>query len=103
MRIATILGSPRRKGNTATVLGLFEERVTPEHQVERIDIIDHPIRGCLGCQVCQRVVDRPGCRQKDDAVAIFERLLVADAIVYATPLYAWSFSSQLKALSEPHR
>ena len=102
MRIVTILGSPRRKGNTATVLSLFEERMAPEHQVERINIIDHQVHGCLGCDACQKVVDQPGCRQKDDAVAIFERLLTADIIVYATPLYAWSFSSQLKALIDRH-
>jgi len=102
MRIVTILGSPRRKGNTATVLGLFEERVAPDHQVERIDIIDYQVHGCLGCDACQKVVDRPGCRQKDDALAIFDRVLAADVIVYATPLYAWSFSSQLKALIDRH-
>lgn len=36
--------------------------------------------------------------QKDDAIAILDRLIAADVIIYATPLYIWDFSSQMKAL-----
>ena len=48
--------------------------------------------------VCQGNLDEPGCVQKDDAIAIIDRLLAADVIIYATPLYVWDFSSQMKAL-----
>lgn len=102
MHIATILGSPRKRGNTAAVLSRFEELVTPTHQVERINITDYTVKGCLGCNACQKVDDEPGCIQDDDAVAIFVRLIAADRIVYATPLYAWDFSAQLKALIDRH-
>ena len=46
--------------------------------------------------------DEPGCVQKDDAVAIFEKMIEADAIVYASPLYCWSFTSQIKPLIDRH-
>ena len=39
MKIITILGSPRMKGNTAKVLSMFEDQVGQNHEVERIDII----------------------------------------------------------------
>ncbi|MCP4580408.1 MAG: flavodoxin family protein [candidate division Zixibacteria bacterium] len=102
MKITTILGSPRKKGNTATVLGLFEELAASKHQVERINITDYTVNGCLGCDVCFKTIDEPGCVQKDDAPAIFKRLMATDLIVYATPLYCWSFSAQLKALIDRH-
>jgi multimeric flavodoxin WrbA len=102
MKIITILGSPRRKGNTAAVLGRFECLVAAQHAVERIFILDYAVKGCLGCDVCQRVTDAPGCRQKDDGVALLERLLAADLIVYATPVYGWSYPAEIKAFVDRH-
>ena len=97
MKILTILGSPKKHGNTATVLKQFEDLISPIHQVERINLTDYTIHGCLGCNVCQGKIDEPGCVQKDDAIALINRILTADVMVYATPLYAWSFSAQMKA------
>ncbi|UCF78443.1 MAG: flavodoxin family protein [Candidatus Eiseniibacteriota bacterium] len=98
MRIATLLGSPRKKGNTATVLGLFEQLVAQDHEVDRMDIAFQNVKGCLGCYECQAVTDEPGCVQDDDAVSLFGRLIRSDAVVYATPLYCWCFPAQMKAL-----
>ena len=102
MKILTILGSPRRRGNTAAVLGMFEQQASARHQVERINLTDYTVNGCLGCDACQRKLDEPGCRQHDDALTIFERMKAADLIVYASPVYAWSISAQLKALFDRH-
>mgnify|MGYP002639004808 CR=1 FL=1 len=41
MKILTILGSPKKSGNTATVLSMFEEKVGAEHDVERIHITQY--------------------------------------------------------------
>lgn len=102
MKILTILGSPRRRGNTAAVLGMFEQLAAPGHQVERLNLTDYTINGCLGCDACQQELDEPGCRQRDDALAIFARIEAADLIVYASPVYAWSITAQLKALFDRH-
>lgn len=102
MRITAILGSPRKKGNTAEVLGSFEELVAPSHQVDRINIVDCDIRGCLGCGACQKTTEEPGCVQEDDAVSLLERMMHSDAVIYASPLYFFSFSSQMKALIDRH-
>ena len=98
MNIMTILGSPRKRGNTAAVLGLFEDLAGSAHQIERVNIADHTVKGCLGCSACQRIEEEPGCGQDDDAVGIFVRMIAADVVVYTTPLYAWDFSAQMKAL-----
>ncbi|WP_319406070.1 flavodoxin family protein [uncultured Desulfosarcina sp.] len=102
MNILTLLGSPRKNGNTAGVLKMVEKELSARHQVERLAISSMKVNGCLGCKACQKVADQPGCVQKDDAAAIFERMMAADAVIYSSPLYCWDFSSQMKALIDRH-
>ncbi|MBN1781383.1 flavodoxin family protein [bacterium] len=99
MKIVTILGSPRLRGNTAAVLRRFEEIVTARgHETDRIDAVKYTLNGCLGCDKCQSVTDKPGCIQKDDMLPLFERIIAADAVVYASPVYVWGFTAQIKPL-----
>ena len=103
MKVTTLFGGPRKQGNTETALGWFEEELENQgHEIDRINLVDLDVRGCLGCGKCWEVTDKPGCVQKDEALAVFERMMAADAVVYASPLYCWSFSSQLKALIDRH-
>ncbi|UCB50556.1 MAG: flavodoxin family protein [Deltaproteobacteria bacterium] len=103
MKVTTILGSPRKKGNTATVLGWFEQEAKGQgHDIYKINIVESDVKGCLGCRSCEKVTDYPGCVQKDDAMAIFDRMIEADAVVYASPLFCWGFTSQIKALIDRH-
>ena len=102
MKVTTILGSPKKKGNTAAVLEQFEKIVEQKHQINRINIKDKTINGCLGCGSCRKKPDKIGCVQKDDGVSVFEQLLDSDLIVYASPLYCWGFTAQLKALIDRH-
>lgn len=102
MKILTLLGSPRKKGNTATVLTQFEKLASKDHQVHRITVVDHDIRGCLGCGVCEEKPDEPGCAQKDHGVSVLNQIIESDFVVYASPLYCWGFSSQMKALLDRH-
>lgn len=102
MHVLTLMGSPQKTGNTATVLAMLEAEISGRHTAERIDIASVTVNGCLGCGVCQKVTDRPGCVQKDDALAVFERMMAADAVVYASPLYCWNFTAQIKALIDRH-
>lgn len=102
MKITTILGSPRRHGNTATVLAWFEARVGTEHTVRHIDLNDHRVGGCTGCENCQGVYDQCGCSQTDDGEDVLGEILAADVIVYASPVYCWGFTAQMKALIDRH-
>lgn len=50
MKVVTLLGSPRRKGNCATVLNwAVQELEGMGHQVECHHIAHQDIKGCLGC------------------------------------------------------
>src|SRR4030042_771264 len=103
MKAATLFGSPRAKGNTAKVLGWVEDELKSKGwEIDRINITEYKVNGCNGCYACQEHPDEPGCVQQDDAVAIIERLMAADAIVYATPLYCWGFTAQIKPIIDRH-
>jgi multimeric flavodoxin WrbA len=103
MKFVTVMGSPRKKGNTAKVLGWVEERLESKgHAVDRVNIVDHDIRGCIECYTCQKTPDEPGCPQEDDALGIFGRMIASDGIIYGSPLFCWGYSSQIKPLIDRH-
>ena len=99
MQATTLLGSAKKKGNTATVLGWVEEELKSlGHDVERIYLNNKSIRGCLGCAKCRENPNEIACVQKDDAIAIMGQMISSDVVLFATPIYFWGFSAQIKAL-----
>jgi multimeric flavodoxin WrbA len=102
LRILTLQGSPKRDGNTASALALFEKAIAGQHEIDHVDVADLTLVGCQACYECQKNPDEPACVTKDDALGILDRILEADAVVYATPLYMWGIASGLKALMERH-
>jgi multimeric flavodoxin WrbA len=103
MKILTILGSPKKKGNTGTVLSMFEEQAKATgHDIDRVNLADAKVGGCMGCYACQQNPDEPACVQPDDMQGIYDRILAADAVVYASPLYMWGFASGIRGLMERH-
>ncbi len=98
MKVTTILGSPKKNGNTATVLGFLEKLIENEHEVSRINVAFRDLNGCMGCYACQKVPDALGCVQDDDAASVFEQIIEADVVVYGAPLYCWGFPAQMKPL-----
>lgn len=103
MKVTCVLGSPRKKGNTARVLGWVEEELRDQgHKVDHLNIVDHKVKGCIECYTCHKHLDKPGCPRKDDALKVFERMRKADAILYASPLFCWGYSAQIKPLIDRH-
>lgn len=99
MKVTTLLGSPKKKGNTATILNIVEaELESMGHEVERVYLSNKSIKGCLGCYKCQESGDTIDCVQQDDANAILETMAQSDAILMASPVYFWDISAQLKRL-----
>lgn len=103
MKIASILGSPRKKGNTGQVMQWVESELTDRgHGIDRINVVDFKIKGCKGCFTCKKFTDRPGCPQQDDAPEILSRVMAADMVLYGTPIYFWGPTAQLKTLIDRH-
>lgn len=66
------------------------------NEVELITLRDYSkIAFCKGCLACQKLGH---CVINDDAIAIAEKMLNADAICFATPIYYYSMSGQMKTL-----
>lgn len=65
------------------------------HEVEQISLKDKTIGFCKGCFACQKT---QRCVIRDDAVEIAEKVKNADTLVFATPIYYYEMSGQMKTL-----
>jgi len=101
MKICILMGSPRPKGNTAELCKHFMEELKQNHaKIEYITLHDKKIAPCLGCYKCQKVEGEYGCIQTDDMQAIVEKILQADVLVFATPIYTWQATPPIKAVMD---
>lgn len=96
-KILIISSSPRRGGNSDVlcdqfVLGAGESG----NQVEKIFLKDKKINYCTGCGTC--INGKKSCPQKDDMAEILEKMIAADVIVMATPVYFYTMCGQMKTL-----
>jgi len=92
------MGSPHKDGNTATLLKPFIKQLKDNSQtVELIEIYYKTIKACIGCLACQEIPDLPGCLEHDDMNPIYESILKADCIIFATPIYSWFCTPPMKA------
>jgi multimeric flavodoxin WrbA len=90
-------GSPRKGGNTDLLVEAFIKGA--EHAGKTATLFrtaDMKISGCIGCCYCH--AHDAACVQKDDMARVIEALKSAYALVYASPIYYASFTSQLKAV-----
>ena len=65
------------------------------HQVELVTLRGKEIRFCVGCLACQQT---GACIFKDDVPAIMDSVLQADVVCWATPIYYYEMSGQMKTL-----
>ncbi len=96
MKIIIFQGSPNRRGSTYLLADSFRQGASSAgHTVEMIDAAHANIHPCTGCVRCG--YEGP-CVQKDDMDEIRQKILSADMLVFATPLYYYGMSAQLKTL-----
>lgn len=94
MKIILLQGSPNKNGSTNILAENFIKGAKEAgHQVTRYDVAQMNIKPCTGCVACG--YEGP-CVQKDDNEKIRAAVLSADMIVFATPLYYYGMSAQLK-------
>ena len=96
--ILVILGGGRPRGNTRQLVDAFVKgAVDAGHQTEVVSLNEKQVNGCIGCNACR--FGKP-CVQKDDFNSLIPAIKNADLIVFASPLYFWTLSSKIKAVSE---
>ena len=96
MNILIVCGSPHRDGTTNALAEAFLSGVDQSrHTVEKAHIPKMNIHPCLGCDCCKT---RDGkCVQRDDMDGLYPALLKADLVVFASGLYYFGFTAQMKA------
>lgn len=92
-----ILSSSPRKGNSDTLCDEFARGASGGgNNVEKVRLTEYKINYCNGCDFCS-THNKP-CPQKDDAAMIIDKMIAADIIVMATPVYFYTMSAQMKTL-----
>lgn len=98
MKICILFSSPRKDGNTASLLTPFRERMEEAgHTCTQLDLYDMDLLPCLACRGCQKDWTVPGCVRSDDMDEVFSAVLESDMILLASPIYAWYCTAPLKA------
>lgn len=95
MKVLGIVGSPRKEGNSDLLVSeALKGAASAGAEVERVFLASLNINPCKGCDSCAKTGI---CIQKDDMIALTEKLLDADAVILGTPIYWWGPSAQMKA------
>ncbi|MEW6356223.1 MAG: flavodoxin family protein [Planctomycetota bacterium] len=96
-KIVAFIGSPRKKGNTDTlVTELLAAAEKAGATTEKIYLSDLNIKPCNACDSCHKK-DPPQCViSDDDFAATADKMKAADVVVFGTPVYWWTVSSQCK-------
>lgn len=96
--IVVISTSLRKGGNSDHLAEAFIKGVTEAgHTIEKITLYDKSIHFCTGCLACQNI-KQGQCVIQDDADVIVRKMAEADVIVFATPIYFYEMSGQMKTL-----
>lgn len=95
MNTVCLFGSPRPKGNSATLANRFCNTAEKlGSTIQTFDLNKLNFRGCQACMVCKTKLDK--CILKDDLEDVLEVVATADILVLATPVYFGEISGQLK-------
>ncbi len=95
MNIVVLSGSPRKGGNTAIMVGAFKEGAeSAGHSVEVVDVAAKKIAPCRACKYCYSHGGE--CAIPDGMTEVREALKRADMVVFASPVYWFDISAQLK-------
>ncbi|GBC60586.1 flavodoxin family protein [Desulfonema ishimotonii] len=96
MNIVCLNGSPRLKGNSATISAKICETAEQKGAaVSTWNLNKLDFRGCQACYACKTKSDT--CVLKDDLAEVLEAVRTADMLILATPVYYGDVSSQMKA------
>lgn len=88
--------SPRKNSNSETLAEAFAKgAMEAGNTVEIIRMREKNIRFCLGCFACQKTGK---CIIRDDMATIVPKMEQADVLVFATPIYYYEMSGQMKTL-----
>lgn len=96
-KVLILSGSPRKNGNSDILCDAFMRGAKEAgNDVEKIRVAEKNIGYCRGCYYCKNSGGQ--CTIKDDMAEILQKMIDADVLVLASPVYFYSIDAQLKAL-----
>lgn len=94
MKVLSISGSPRKGGNTETVLAAFMKGAADAGaETKTVRLADLKFRNCKGCNACCK---KGSCVISDELTSLFDDVLEADVLVLASPIYSMSVTAEMK-------
>jgi len=95
-KVLILSASPRKGGNSDLLCDQFLRGAKEAgNQAEKIFLRDKKINYCTGCGTC---FNTGKCVQKDDMAGVLDKMVAADVIVMATPVYFYTMNGQMKTL-----
>lgn len=97
MKVLAISASPRGGGNSDVLCDRFLKGASEAGaETEKIRLAEKKLSPCLACYACMR--EGGVCAQKDGMAEILQKLIDADVIVLAVPVYFYSMAAQMKIM-----
>jgi len=95
MKVVGFVGSPRKKGNTTTIVNeILRGAADAGAETKIFDLNALAIRGCQACYKCQTPEGK--CVQPDDMAPLYDEIFSADAVVIGTPVFMFQITGQTK-------
>ena len=98
MNVLSIIGSPIQNGTNEKLVDELHKGIMSKHSyadTNKIFLQGQHIEPCFACETCQKTLDSR-CVIQDDMEDNYPRIINADVLVFATPIYWWNMSAQLK-------
>ena len=96
-KVLVLSASPRKGGNSDLLCDQFMLGTQEAgNQAEKIFLRDKEINYCLACDTCKG--NGGICEQEDDMAEVLDKMIEADVIVMATPVYFYTMNAQMKTL-----
>ncbi len=94
-KILALTVTPRRRGNSEQLADAFlAGAAAAGHQVQKLTLRDFDLKPCVACDAC--LAPGAACIRKDDMSKVFAAIRASDLVLIATPLYYYTFPSQIK-------
>lgn len=95
-KVLILSGSPRKNGNSDLLCEEFMRGAAESgHRVEKIRVAEKNIGFCRACYACK---ETGVCVIRDDMAEVLQKMIDADVLVLASPVYFYSIDAQLKAV-----
>ena len=95
-KVLILSGSPRKGGNSDILCDEFARgAMEAGHEVEKIRVAEKKIGYCRACYACRGT---GVCAIKDDMTEVLQKMIDADVLVLASPVYFYSIDAQMKAV-----